>query len=551
VADSVKRSTVPGAVLVFGLLASLAPGLRADERGARWTPAGPFSLAASDCPAPAVRGLILGDRRAHPFEKAAPAPPPGKKLGRAVLEFAAAMAAGQVWYNAAHRDIKPWQYHWTWKDQSERLFNLHTWRFDSNCYFLNWTHGPVGAATYALARSNYLNRLESALFTLAGSLYWESIAEWASGVSLNDHAFTILGGIPIGEAWHNLGEYFLSRSGLVNGIIGYLNPLLKFNRWLDRKAVPPIPRPPEPGWHDFRLSFGGWTHPSPGPGRSGLNAYAGIDAQLLGIPDAEKPGRVRLTPETTLFSQASFDLVTAGGRVEEIGFFFRSVYWGSFWKSIGPDLDGSRFYIGLGSAFRFFKQRSAAFYDSNDVVVKDIERLRLDEPRDFRDKFSAVHALGPVFDLTVREGPFRARATADAYLDFALVNALALNDYSRTHPIAGAKTTLVYYGYYYAWGGSLALHVDIEYGPWEARAFFRGHAWGSIEGRDHFQAEVTDDYHLTDARTFAGFRTGFRLWTSPLLLTAAAERIGRRGSIKDLTRREKEVRISAGLQLRY
>ena len=97
-----------------------------------------------------------------------------------------------------------------------------------------------------------------------------------------------------------------------------------------------------------------------------------------------------------------------------------------------PDSSGYRFWLGLGSAFSFFKQKSEAFYDSTKIIVKDLEGLKLEEPRNFRDKFAAAHLFGPVFDLTVRRGPFRVRMTAEAYFDFSLVNALALNAYSET-----------------------------------------------------------------------------------------------------------------------
>jgi hypothetical protein len=279
--------------------------------------------------------------------------------------------------------------------------------------------------------------------------------------------------------------------------------------------------------------------------------FTGVDAQLLSLPDAEKPGDLRQKVGSTLFSEMSFDMITAGGRVDEIGLFFRSVYVGSFRKNIGPDLDGYRFYVGLGSAFSYFKQRSVAFYDSGRILVKDIQLLKLEESRNFRDKFAAVQVLGPVFDLTVRRGRFRARVMADAYLDFSLVNALALNDYSAAHDITGAKTTLVYYGYYYGIGGSFSLRLDLDYGPFEMRGLFRGHAWGSIEGRDHFQKEIQDDYHLADSRTFLRLSAGHRVGTSPLVLILAYEKIDRRGSLKDILRKETEIRLSGGVLCRF
>ncbi|MCX6562497.1 MAG: DUF3943 domain-containing protein [Candidatus Aminicenantes bacterium] len=542
-----------GLTAIIGLSLFIGVDLRAgDPSSGRFRPPGLFSLSSAHRPAAGANRFRLVDRQGGaPTDSDSEVRPP-KKLGRAVLEYFAVIAVPQALYWAKYRGVtKPWHYRLTWEDQSERFFTFRAWKFDSNYFFLNWMHGPTGALYYNIARSNHLNRFESLLFTLGGSFYWEYITEWRNVISINDNIFTVLGGVPIGETWYVLGKYFLSKPGIINGLLSFLNPVLKFNRWLDRKAVPALSREPDPGWHDFRLSLGGWTNPARGRERSGLNLFTGVDAQLLSIPDAEKPGDLRQKVGSTLFSEMSFDMITAGGRVDEIGFFFRSVYVGSFRKNIGPDLNGYRFYVGLGSAFSYFKQRSVAFYDSGRIVVKDIQLLKLEEPRNFRDKFATAHVLGPVFDLTVRRGRFRARVMADAYLDFSLVNALALNDYSATRDITGAKTTLVYYGYYYGIGGSLSLRLDLDFGPLEFRGLFRGHAWGSIEGRDHFQKEVRDDFHLADSRTSLRLSAGYRFGTSPLVLVLAYENIGRRGSLKDVLKKETESRFFAGILFRF
>ena len=542
-----ERTAVVG--FAFFLCAGPASG---DPPAERFRPPTLFSLSSSTCPTAGTGRFRPADHREGALTESDSEAPAPKKLGRAVLEYFAVIAVPQGLYWAKYWNvIKEWHYHLTWADQSKRFFTLQAWKFDSNCFFSNWMHGPAGGLYYNIARSNNLNRFESLLFTLGGSFYWEYIAEWRNVVSINDNIFTVLGGVPIGETWYVLGKYFLSKSGIVNGILGFLNPVLKFNRWLDRKTAPAVLRDPDPGWHDFRLSLGFWTNPAGSRERSGLNMFAHIDAQLLGLPDAEKPGDLRQKAGSTLFNEMSFDMISAGGVADEIGFSFRSVFWGFFRKNIGSDMDGYRFHVGLGSAFTYFKQRSAAFYDSCLIFVKDIQLLKLEEPRDFRDKFAAAHVLGPVFDLTVRRGKVRARVMAEAYLDFALVNALALNAYSASHAIAGAKTTLVYYGYYYWLGGSLFLRGDFDCGPLEVRGFFRGHAWGSIEGRDQFQREIQDDFHLADSRSNLRLSAGFRLGTSPLVLILAYENIGRRGSLKDVLRKERESRVFGGILCRF
>jgi hypothetical protein len=511
-ANPVTFSKQPGPTAILILLFFIAPGLWGEAQSATGPEAGP-----------------------------------GKKFGRAALEYFSIIAVPQALYWAGFWGGKePWHYRLNWADQSKRFFTLGAWKFDSNSYFLNWMHGPAGALYYNIARSNHLNRFESLLFTLGGSFFWEYVVEWRAVVSINDNIFTALGGVPIGEAWYNLGKYFLSKNGPINGLLSFLNPALKFNNRPDRKAGASFRLEPEPGWHDFRLALGFWTR-----GRPGVNMFAGVDAQLLSLPDAEKPGDLHQKVGSTLFSEMSFNMITAGGLVDEFGMYFRSVYLGYFRKNIDSNLNGYRFYLGLGSAFSYFKQRSVAFYDSNQVTVKNIQLLKLEEPRNFRDKFAAVHILGPVFDLTVRRGRFRARLMADAYFDFSLVNALALNSYSAMHNITGAKTTLVYYGYYYGFGGSLSLRLDVDYGPFELRGLIGGHVWGSIEGRDHFQEDVRDDFHIADSRTSLRLSAGYRFGSSPFVLLLAYENIGRTGSLKDITRAENESRASAGVLLRF
>jgi len=475
-----------------------------------------------------------------------------KKTSRALLEYFAVIAVPQAIYWAGWwGEYKPWHYRLNWKDQSKRFFTLSAWKFDSNNFFLNWMHASAGALYYNIARSNRLNRFESFLFTLGGSFYWEYIGEWRTVVSINDNIFTILGGIPIGEAWYNLGRYFFSRTGAFNKFLSFLNPLLKFNRWLDRKTGPLISREPEPGWHDFRLALGFWSDSISNQKWAGKNMRAHIDAQILSRPDAEKPGEVSQKVDATLFSGISLDILLSKGLMSEVSFSFRSVYLGYFRKMFDPDLNGYRFYLGLGSAFSYLKQRSTAFYDSGRIRVKDIHLLNLEEPRNFRDKFAAVHIIGPVFDLTVRRGRFRARLMAEAYMDFSLVNALALNKYSIAHDIRGAKTTLVYYGYYYGFGSSLSLRLNAEYGPLELRGRFIGQNWGSIEGHDNFQNEVFDDFHLKDSRTFLYLSAGFRFGSSPFVFTLGYEEIGRSGVLKDIKQTERESRLLVGFALRY
>jgi len=511
-----------------------------------------FSLSPANTTISGDSGFRLFRAQQQKSTASEPEAKPEKKTGRAVLEYFAVIAVPQAIYWAGWwGEYKPWHYRLNWKDQSKRLFSMEAWKFDSNNFKLNWTHALSGAGYYNFARSNRLGRFESLLFTLGGSFYWEYIGEWREVVSINDNIVTILGGVPIGEACYNLGKYFLSQSGTIHQILSFLNPVLKLNHWLDRKKGNLTFDEPEPGWHDFRLALGLWSDPISNQKWMGKNMFAHAEAQLLSIPDAENPGCVAQKIGATLFSGISLDILSSKGHVDEVSFSFRSVYLGYFRKMFDQDLNGYRFYLGLGSAFSYFKQRSIAFYDSSRVRVKDIHLLDLDKPRDFRDKFAAVHVIGPVFDLNVRKDKFKIRLMAEAYADFSMVNALALNEYSTAYDIRGAKTTLIYYGYYYGVGGSFSLWLNAEYGPMIVRGRFIRHNWGSVEGYDSFQGEVQDDFHITDSRASLYLSAGFQFSSSPFGLIIAYEKIGRRGVLKNITQTEHETRWSSGFVFRF
>jgi len=70
-------------------------------------------------------------------------------------------------------------------------------------------------------------------------------------------------------------------------------------------------------------------------------------------------------------------------------------------------------------------------------------------------KLAAVHFLGPVVDITCYSAPWKLRLKAEGYPSFGMINSLPLNDYSIYNDIQGMKTTLKFYGYYYAFGPDL------------------------------------------------------------------------------------------------
>lgn len=199
-------------------------------------------------------------RAASGEDEEKPAPPPAVRAsgGRAAFEIGILMAYSQAryWLNYA-KFIEDWQFHLSWRDQRKRFFTFKAWMFDSNAFSLNWTHTFAGVLYYQFGRTNGLSWPRSFLFSLGGSLWWEYVAEWREIISLNDNIMTGLGGFSAGEAWFQLGKYFIGKKGVVNRILSFtVNPVLKFNHWLDLRKGKNRSLGPEPGWHDFQLFLG-------------------------------------------------------------------------------------------------------------------------------------------------------------------------------------------------------------------------------------------------------------------------------------------------------
>ncbi|MFC2169283.1 DUF3943 domain-containing protein [Acidobacteriota bacterium] len=475
-----------------------------------------------------------------------------KKLGRAVLEFFAIISFSQIkfWKNN-WSIVQDWRYELTWEDQKRKLFSLEAWKFDPNCFHYNWTHALAGGLYYNYARTNNLNKMESLVFSFAGSLYWEIIVEWRNIIAINDNVFTTFGGISIGEPWYQMGRYFNNKSGTINQILGFLNPIMKFNRWLDRKKIKNFSPDPQPGWHKFRLFVGGQNSNKSSERQNQSYFFGGFHTQIINIPEYGKPGQFGRKISDTLSSDIYFDIITGNNGIEEFHFFSRAVLFGYFKQNIQEQESGYSYYLGLGSAFTVLKKRPVDFFDGCEIWPKEGDDLQLEEPRNFRDKFSAVHIVGPVFDLLTFSGRFRLKLVLDAYLDFALVNAFAFNKYSIDHDIIGTKTTLFYYGYYYGLGTTLSSDLTIGLGNFELKGSAKCHFWDSIEGRDRFHDELTNNFNIFDSRFEYRLSLGYRFAGTPLELLVSFESIDRRGNIEDIDHKELESRFFLGLNFNF
>jgi hypothetical protein len=433
--------------------------------------------------------------------------------------------------------------------QFKRVFLLEGWRFDSNQFSLNWAHILAGGVYYQFGRTNGLSWLSSWLMSLAGSTWWEVIGEPKEVIAINDQIMTGLGGFAVGEPWYQIGHFLSHERGLVPRALSFLNPAVKLNHWLDRRGPEVYDRP---GWHDFNLAAGMRRLSSGGARAAGTDAYFGFHARLLDLPEPASLGVTRDSLPDTYYAEIALDYATRDGHAEETRLMTRAVTLGRLIQKMDAAGRISSLSIGLGSAFELFKKRPVGSYDAVPVPVNSgLDALHLDEPRRFTDKLAILHVAGPVLDWIVRRGDLRLWTTIEAYGDFALVNALALNDYSLGHEIAGLKTTVFYYGYYYGFGGTASASARLDWIGFRLSAQASTSAWGSADVLDRFQSEITDNAHLSDARTRLSAGAGWRIPGTSIEVFADVERVERSGRLAETASRRVEKKLYAGLAFSF
>ena len=476
-----------------------------------------------------------------------------EKTRRALVQMGilAVYATEEYWSNY-HQWVEDWQFELTFADQYRRFLTTEAIRFDSNSFPTNFSHVLGGNLYYQMARTNYLTWEQSLLATFVNSTIYEYVSEWREVISVNDQFVTTFAGLSLGESWFQLSDYFHHSKPLVLKFLGFMNPINEINQWLDRKN-PASKAFLRPGWHDFVLSVG-WRHSSE-TGRGAFDAgLVSLETQIIRTPEYGKQGTFKkvlrdtslseLSAEVVLRQRPAADVQLAERLADEVDLYARVVGLAWYRQDIDALGRGSAFSIGLGSALTYLRKRPV-FYDSRGFRAR-FEPLPA-TPTDFRDKMTVTHLLGPVVDWTRFGRRLKIRAVADAYVDFAMMNAFAFNAYSAVHSIEGMKTTLNYYGYSYAYGASVSGRVDMDWGNLWLRGLVSGHVWSSWKGLDRFEADLTNNVNAHDSRTRFLLKAGWRLPSVPVRAFIALEGIHRWGRIGDVRDSSQETRTSAGL----
>ena len=489
--------------------------------------------------------------------------PHHRKTWRAILEDGILITASTLdyWGSYGHYTVD-WQF--TGKTFGQKFFTDQSPKLDSNAFWFNWSHSFSGAAYYDIARANGLGTEVSMLFSFSLSAIWETFSEWRELISTNDMTFTTFGGPAIGEPLFQIGSYFSHRQGLLNQVAAFIfNPPLAVNNWFDRGSGAAWNSGPDAGWHRFSL-FAGLKEDKVSPGDTTAVDHAGtyyrqfnfgLDMETNTIPgygEAENSSGFLSNP---LSSRLFFDMSYSSAGLEELNIITQAVLFGYSWQSARQNQDGTvsgtAVSLGFGSAWELFKKRPVVWYDSTAEVpsggqaTTGMARFPRPTPTQFTDKLCSVSPLGAVFNLSFFGPRLLVRWTTGAYGDFAMVNALAYNEYTVDHDTTGVKTTLLDWGYYYALGMTFASDVDADWRQWHARGTASYEWYDSIQGQDRYQYQglITNDFKINDTRLALHFKLGYRLARTPVELGLVAEGIGRHGSLLGIHERYWESRF--------
>jgi len=152
---------------------------------------------------------------------------------------------------------------------------------------------------------------------------------------------------------------------------------------------------------------------------------------------------------------------------------------------------------------------------------------------DFLDRLSTLHFPGLGIDQYVIGDGYRVRARARFNADFAGIHAAAYSAYKAAHPDGIDKTILIREGYYYGWGASTRLDLELHTRYVTAGIAFRYGRYDSQEGLDRNQEEVTDDVDLHDTTLDAEAWLRIAPMAGRLFFEARASDLERDGTVGD------------------
>ncbi|RAL23873.1 hypothetical protein DL240_06910 [Lujinxingia litoralis] len=457
------------------------------------------------------------------------------RYGRATLEVGAALGVGTAWY-WLNTDINATDWDYTLSTQVERHRSFAGWRMDSNEMYLNSPLHPVaGGVYYTLARANDLPLWESFVAAMLATLIWEVAVEYKEIVSLNDLVLTGVAGVPLGEAYYQLGHYFRRSSATpVNRALAWVfGAPSQFHDWADGRGVSPSGELdamgwPSDSWRRFRLRLGAgaatprarWEGGTPEGARQDVHLEAG--SELVFLPGYRSAGRQFGWEVGTLATRLRGEFAGGTAGVHRWGFEGGVDLAGWYGQSMLRGEDGGR---GLGA----FLGTGMGFRHEEHVYGDEL------------DRFGMMHLPGVVAEHWGARGRVGWRLRYGISPDFSAIDSRVLPEYAPDGNMEGQRGSLAE-GYYFGWGLTQELGLELDIARVHVRADWRQHRVWSIQGVDRLQESIEDELELYD-RVDVGRLELMSSWpVERVRLGTVLERRGRLGRIDDRERRVQEWR---------
>ncbi len=411
---------------------------------------------------------------------------PEPKYLRAAIELATALGVGTAWYWLdRERQVADWDF-----PSVKERFTFEAWRFDNNPFDINFFwHAFNGTSFHLVARSNRLGLLPSAALGFATSMMWEYALEFREKVSINDVIVTPGSGIAIGEFLHWLGRYLGSApSGTKRGWRWSLGFWHTVHASIDGRPERSAPLDnlgfTSDIWHRFRFTSGYALSRVDNDASVAEDASFGaqdiaLDAALVAIPGYLRPGSFRRS-----FHEGNVTALTLATTLGNGGF--------------GVDLRADTMLIGHHRQ-RIPMPETGKTGHALTVGLNLGYHYRRQALDDWVDRFAAVHLPGLAVDGHLIGPRWRLKVSAKLSADFGAINAATYQAWEAANPDVVDKTVLTRHRYYYAFGGSgrLALELSLP------RATLGGSTYlgwyNSKEGYDRKQEQVEFDVGAADS----------------------------------------------------
>ncbi len=404
------------------------------------------------------------------------APQPEKHYLRTAIVEAIALGGGASWYWLdRERQVADWDF-----PSLRERFTLDVMRYDNNPFHVNFAwHAGNGAGFHVMARVNGLSLWESVGVGALSSLTWEYVLEYREKVSVNDLIFTTGAGIPLGEFLHVMGRFFheddqASEWAAARWTAGLP---MAIARTLDGEHAADL-TDADPIWHEMHAGYDlgiSSTNLSDGNEDHTLHSLH-LDGRFVRMPGYLEQGVWSRSFSKAEFTHASMDISGARGG-SGFKLFADTTLLGWYSQQMhGREFLSNATMIGVSMAYRY----------------------RREQIRGWDDRVGVFHMPGLAADAHLRWREFSLDASARVHADFAGVNALSNDDWNAGHPDEHGKAILRKMGYYYGFGGSVALDAELRYRSLVVGGSLWAGRYKSDEGLDRTQEIVTLDQSSRD-----------------------------------------------------